>query len=32
MKIKWSPPVMKNYQEWKKYPTDTELWFGWTLT
>ena len=31
MKITWSPPVMKNYWEWKKYPIDIELWFAWTL-
>ena len=31
MKITRSPPVMKNYQEWKKYPIDIELWFAWTL-
>ena len=28
MKITWSPPVMKSYQEWKKYPIDIELWFA----
>ena len=28
MKITWSPPVMKNYQEWKKYPIDIELRFA----
>ena len=27
-KITWSPPVMKNYWEWKRYPTDIELWFA----
>ena len=32
MKITWLPPVMKKYQAWKKYPTDIELWFAWTLT
>ena len=30
MKITWLPPVMKKYQEWKKYHTDIELWFAWT--
>ena len=28
MKIIWSPPGMKNYQEWKKCPIDIELWFA----
>ena len=27
MRITWLPPVMKKYQEWKKYHTSIELWF-----
>ena len=28
MRITWLPPVMKKYQEWKKYHTNNELWFA----
>ena len=28
MRITWLPPVMKKYQEWKKYHADIELWFA----
>ena len=31
MRITWLPPVMKKYQEWKKYHTNIELWFAWTF-
>ena len=28
IRITWSHPVMKRYQEWKKYHIDIELWFA----
>ena len=28
MRITWLPPVMKKYQEWKKYHINIELWFA----
>ena len=28
MRITWLPPVMKKYQEWKRYHTNIELWFA----